>query len=144
MHESYRSGPPNKVSSYWSPHMLPQTRAAVLQFIIFFCYEQMSNCSQNCWIDWNSVVLCFKRLVHIGVWLIVRFVQPLLAFVYGKFGPRIYMLAKHFFFKDYQKKKPVTRITQTQVSPLPSQFNVFHWKNNLYCCVVVTFMNIHV
>ena len=24
--------------------------------IFFFCYETMSNCSQNCWIDWNSAV----------------------------------------------------------------------------------------
>ena len=32
-----------------------------------FCYETMSNCSQNCCIDWNSAVLCFKRLFHIGV-----------------------------------------------------------------------------
>ena len=24
----------------------------------FFGYETMSNCSQNCWIDWNSAVLC--------------------------------------------------------------------------------------
>ena len=35
-----------------------------------FCYETMSNCSQNFWIDWISAVpvLCFKRLFHIGVW----------------------------------------------------------------------------
>ena len=26
----------------------------------------MSNCSKNCWIDWNSAVLCFKQLFHIG------------------------------------------------------------------------------
>ena len=25
----------------------------------------MSNCSQNCWISWNSAALCFKRLFHI-------------------------------------------------------------------------------
>ena len=29
----------------------------------------MCNCSQNCWIDWNSAVLCFKRLLHIGVYM---------------------------------------------------------------------------
>ena len=36
------------------------------KFSSSFCYETMSNCSQNCWIDWNSAVLCFKRLFHIG------------------------------------------------------------------------------
>ena len=35
------------------------------------------NCSQNCWIDWNSAVLCFKRLFHIGVWTFSWFVRPL-------------------------------------------------------------------
>ena len=30
-------------------------------FIYFCCcYETMSNCSQNCWIHWNSAALCFK------------------------------------------------------------------------------------
>ena len=29
--------------------------------------ETMSNCSQNCWIDWNSAVLCFKRPFHIEI-----------------------------------------------------------------------------
>ena len=27
----------------------------------------MSNCSQNCWIDWNSAVMCFQWLFHIHV-----------------------------------------------------------------------------
>ena len=41
----------------------------------------MSNCSQNCWIDWNSAVLCFKFkwLFHIGVWTFTWFVRPLLS-----------------------------------------------------------------
>ena len=44
-----------------------------------FCYEMMSNCSQNCWINWNSAVVCFKRLFHVGVWMFAWFVRPLLA-----------------------------------------------------------------
>ena len=36
-------------------------------FSFLFCYETMSNCSLNCWIDWNYLVLCFKRLFHIRV-----------------------------------------------------------------------------
>ena len=44
-------------------------------------YETMSNCSQNCWIDWNSAVLCFKRHFYVGVWTFARFVKPLLATV---------------------------------------------------------------
>ena len=39
----------------------------------------MSNCSQNCCVDWNSAVPCFKRLFHIGVWTFAWFVRPLLA-----------------------------------------------------------------
>ena len=35
--------------------------------------------TSNYWIDWNSAVLCFKRLCHIGVWTFARFVRPLLA-----------------------------------------------------------------
>ena len=38
----------------------------------------MSNCSQNCWIDGISAVLCFKRLFHTGVLTFGRFVRPLL------------------------------------------------------------------
>ena len=45
-----------------------RTRAsAFLISGVFFCYETMSNCSQNCWIDWNSAVLCFKWLSHKGM-----------------------------------------------------------------------------
>ena len=44
-----------------------------------FCCETMSNCSQNCWIDLNDAMLCFKRLFHIGVWTFARFVRRLLA-----------------------------------------------------------------
>ena len=33
--------PTKKVSGFWSP--------------------MMSDCSQNCWIDWNSALLCFVR-----------------------------------------------------------------------------------
>ena len=39
----------------------------------------MYNCSQNCWIDWNSAMLCFKRLFHIGGWTFTWFMRPLLA-----------------------------------------------------------------
>ena len=30
-----------------------------------------------CWIDWNSAVLCIKRLFHVGVWTFAWFVRPL-------------------------------------------------------------------
>ena len=52
-------------------------RVSIL-YLFIFGYEIMSNCSQNCWIDWNSAELCFKRLVHIGVRTFARFVWPLL------------------------------------------------------------------
>ena len=69
---------PKKVSGFWSVHASPQ-RVGIFYFLFFLYYETMSSCSQNCWIDWNSVVLCFKRLFHIWVWTFAQFVRPLLA-----------------------------------------------------------------
>ena len=68
----------------------------------------MSNCSQNCWIDWNSAVLCFKRLFHIGVWTFARFVRPLLATI----------LCVWEYFTGWQKKK----ITKKKQSVSPHRF----------------------
>ena len=34
-------------------------------FKSFFCYETMSNCSQNCWIDQNSAVLCVLNNLNV-------------------------------------------------------------------------------
>ena len=46
----------------------------------FFCYETRSNCSQNCWIDWNSAVLCFKQVFpHRGMNVCPICAAPLLA-----------------------------------------------------------------
>ena len=41
-------------------HSSPQTRN--------LAFLKLRNNAQNCWIDRNSAVLCFKRLFHIGVW----------------------------------------------------------------------------
>ena len=35
---------------------------------LFFCYETMSIGSQNCWIDWNSAVLCFNPFASEAVY----------------------------------------------------------------------------
>ena len=45
----------SQISGLCACHLRP----AHLHFS-FFCYETMFNCSQNCWIDWNSAVLCFQ------------------------------------------------------------------------------------
>ena len=58
---------PQKVSDFWS----------LCASAFTFCYETMSNWSQNCWIHWNSAVLCFKWLFYIGVWTFAWFVRPL-------------------------------------------------------------------
>ena len=58
----------NNQKSLVSALVVSEPRVRIFNFRFFFCYETMSNCSQNCWIDWNSAVLCFKRLFHIGVW----------------------------------------------------------------------------
>ena len=44
-------------------------RVSIFNSLFFICYETMatSSCSQNCWIDGISAVLCFKRLFHIVV-----------------------------------------------------------------------------
>ena len=87
----------------------------------------MSNCSQNCWIDWNSAVLCFKRIFHIGVWRFAWFVRPLLATIlciWGNLVPaynvsRISLLAK----KRWPKKKRVTTpILKPTDDPKPDTF----------------------
>ena len=73
----------------------------------------MSNCSQNCWIDWNSAVLCFKRLFHIGVRTSARFVRPLLATIFCVceiwlgFNNRIYMY--HVFNWLAKKQKRIAK-----------------------------------
>ena len=52
-------------------------RIGIFSSLVFVSYETMSNCSQNCWMNWNSAVLCFKRLFYTGVWTFARFVSLL-------------------------------------------------------------------
>ena len=78
-----------------------------------FCYETMSNCNQNCWIDWDSDVLCFKRLFQIGVWAFAGFVWPLLATILCVW---VYM---YYVFQWLPKKK---RLPPTKKSLLLHQF----------------------
>ena len=104
-----------KVSGFWSPRTSPQTCAsAFLIFLFCCCYETMSNCSQNCWIDWNSAVLCFKKSFYIiGVWTFAWFVRPLLAttLCMENLVPAYAMYhvfscwQKRFFFKKMAKNK---------------------------------------
>ena len=86
------------------------------------CYETMSNCSQNCWIDWNSAMLCFKQLFHIGVWTFGRFVRPLLATILcmGNSVPAYTMYMYHAFPCWLKKEDDImklwnyfTNLTQT-------------------------------
>ena len=92
----FNLGPPKKsqISGLRTRRLRPANRHFLFIFL-FFYYVMLSNCSQNCWIDWNSAVLCFKRLFHRGVWTFARFVRPS-CFVYGKFGRRVYMY--HWFW----------------------------------------------
>ena len=50
-------GPPKK--SLVSARVASDLRVCIFNFL-FVCYETISNCNQNCWIDWNSAALCFK------------------------------------------------------------------------------------
>ena len=82
---------------------------------VFFCcccYETMSNCSQNCQIDWNFAVLCFKWLFHIGVWTFARFVRPLLAtilYIWEIWSPRIQCITYFPVGKKQQQQQQKTR-----------------------------------
>ena len=92
---------------FWSPHALPQISVSAFFNFLFFLYETMSNYSQDCWIDWNSAVLCFKRLFHIGVWTFARFVRPLLAhhtLYMGNLVPA-YTMYRYHIFPCWQKKR---------------------------------------
>ena len=83
-------GPQKSLRFLVSARVASDPRVGIFNFPFFVCYKTMSNCSQNCWIDWNSAVLCFKRRLHIGVW---TFVRPLLAVILrisiGIWSPRI-------------------------------------------------------
>ena len=83
-------------------------RPVCLHFYLFFFprYETISSCSQHCWIDWNSAVLCFKRLFHRGVWTFARFVRPLVATILGVWeiwSPHMTCTLYHIFL-CWQKK----------------------------------------
>ena len=74
---TFKAPPPpkKKVFDFWSLYASPQTCVSAFSVNFFLYYETMSNCSQNCWINFDC---CFKRLFHIGVWTFARFVKPLL------------------------------------------------------------------
>ena len=40
-------------------------RVGIFYFLVLFCCETMSNSGQNCWIDWNSAMLCFPFMPKI-------------------------------------------------------------------------------
>ena len=96
----------------------------------FVCYATMSNCSQNCWIDWNSAVLCFKRLFHIGLWMFAQFVRPLLATIFcimGNLVPAYTCITYFPVGKKTQRTKncvtaPILKPTDVQSSDCPAHF----------------------
>ena len=96
-------GQNQKVSGFCSLRALPQSQASA--FLV--CFFVVSYCSQNCWIDWNSAVLCmyFFKCWHMGVWTFARFVRPLLATIlfayHGKSG---HVFKKNWFFLNITQK----------------------------------------
>ena len=86
-------------------------------FLFFFLgggYETMSNCRQNCWIDWNSAALYFQRLLFdIGVCTSAQFVRPLSATIhfvreilYGS-NKRLYNVSHIISLVGKTKTKPM-------------------------------------
>ena len=78
--------PPKKQSLWFliSTRIASDLCVGIFIFILIFCYETMSNCSQNCWINWNPAVLCFKWLFHTGVWTFARFCEVSLSHQDGR------------------------------------------------------------
>ena len=68
-------------------------------YCYFVCYETMSNCSKNCWIDWNSAVL----------YGYARFLGPLSATIlciWEIWSPRIHVS----LFPCWQKRKETKQV----------------------------------
>ena len=78
-------------------------RIGIFSFL-FIYYETMSNCSQNCWIDWNSAVLCFKQLSHWGMASISHY--TLCMGNWSGSNNRIYMYMYHVFHWLAKKRLP--------------------------------------
>ena len=57
------------VSGLRARHLRPARRHFEISL---FCYETMSNCSQNCWIDWPNVSFeqCINQSKHIAKWTV--------------------------------------------------------------------------
>ena len=69
----------------------------------FFFFWLWNDCSQNCWIDWNSAVYYCKRLFHIS-----RFVRPLLGTILCVWEFGLVTITAYtciMYFTGWQKKK---------------------------------------
>ena len=85
------------------------------------CYEMMSNCCRNCWIDWNSAALCLKCLftysVH-DVYVEYERLPDLCGisqppnFVYGKF--RLVTITAYMYVNVSTKKSTILKSTCDQ------------------------------
>ena len=106
--------PPSKKKSPVSGCLSPA------RWLFSLHYETMFNCSQNCWIDRNSAMLCFKWLFYIGVWTFARFVRALLATVYGKFGVPVSRIS----LLEEKKRLPKAKKTKTHHC---IGFEIYRW-----------------
>ena len=129
-----------KVSGFWSPRTSTSDLRISISSFLFLCYETMSNCGQNCWIDWNSAVLCFKQLFCL---INARFVRPLLATVLcGKFGLvqiNAYMCITHF--TGWQKKYGRYRHKFIWARGEAS-YNDFFWSISFQKYLLISFRNL--
>ena len=94
----------------------------------------MSNCSQNCWIDWHSAVLCFKRLFQIGVWTFSRFMRPLLATIlciWEIWSPRIQCVTYFPVGKKNMAEKKARHRTDFEADRWP-ETGAFFWPNVMF------------
>ena len=98
-----------------SARVVSEPRVDIFYFILF-CHETMSNCSQNCWNDWNFAVLRFRRLFTL----------------YGKFGqvPKTYTCIT--YFTGWQKKLVITPILKPTHDQKPDTYFGLSCYKNMY------------
>ena len=100
--------------------------------VLVFLRGTMSNCSQNCWIDWNSAVLCFKQLFHIWVWTFARYVRPLI------WSPCI-MYFPGLLFLRYKEIDCGAMILKDDFYLPITLSTSWHWSNN---CIVISYWHV--
>ena len=122
-----------------SAQVASEPRISILNFLFSPC-ETMSNCSQNCWIDWNSAMLCFNPFASEAVYTCNFFRPPV--------GQRVntHSVLESFFRKPCQHATRgcdkrwmtcihagVSRSPREHASVPPDKRHCHQWMSSLFC-----------